>query len=132
MSMSIGGLIPSCQGREGKTGYHMRKIPIIVASVWLVSGVALAHEGRIVDLKKVPPDHQVEGVNYCKGTYRLKLKDGSTSDFKEFNLRFKTDSGPTGPNPGAPVLIPAGMAGDRVFLVFADLDEMKTALKKTC
>ena len=108
------------------------KIPIIVASVWLVSGVALAHEGRIVDLKKAPPDHQVEGVNYCKGTYRLKLKDGSTSDFKEFDLRFKTDSGPTGPNPGAPVLIPAGMAGDRAFLVFAEPDELKNMLKKTC
>jgi len=130
--MSIVGWIPSCQGKKGKRGYHMRKVPIIVASVWLVSGVAGAHEGRIVDLKKVPADHQVEGVNYCKGTYRLKLKDGSTTDFKEFNLRFKTDSGPTGPNPGAPVLIPAGMAGDRAFLVFAEPDELKNMLKKTC
>jgi len=105
---------------------------ILVALVLFGASVAGAHEGRIVDLKAVPPDHQVEGVNYCKGTYRLKLKDGSTTDFKEFNLRFKTDSGPTGPNPGAPVLIPAGMAGDRAFLVFAEPDEMKTALKKTC
>ncbi len=105
---------------------------ILVALAWLGTGVAGAHEGRIVDLKKVPADHQVEGVNYCKGTYRLKLKDGSTTDFTEFDLRFKTDSGPTGPNPGAPVLIPAGMAGDRAFLIFADLDEMKTALTKAC
>ncbi|MGH7351535.1 MAG: hypothetical protein ACREJJ_04080 [Candidatus Methylomirabilales bacterium] len=110
----------------------MRRVVAIVIVLFIGTGVAGAHEGRIVDLKAVPPDHQVEGVNYCKGTYRLKLKDGSTTDFKEFNLRFKTDSGPTGPNPGAPVLIPAGMAGDRAFLVFADLDEMKTALKKTC
>jgi cytochrome c len=110
----------------------MRYGLILVALVLFGTGVAGAREGRIVDLKAVPPDHQVEGVNYCKGTYRLKLKDGSTTDFREFNLRFKTDSGPTGPNPGAPVLIPAGMAGDRAFLVFADLDEMKTALKKTC
>jgi len=110
----------------------MRYGLILVALVLFGVGLAGAHEGRIVDLKAVSPDHQVEGVNYCKGTYRLKLKDGSTTDFKEFNLRFKTDSGPTGPNPGAPVLIPAGMAGDRAFLVFADLDEMKTALKKTC
>ena len=110
----------------------MRYGLILVALALLGAGVAGAHEGRIVDLKAVSPDHQVEGVNYCKGTYRLKFKDGSTSDFKEFDLRFKTDSGPTGPNPGAPVLIPAGMAGDRAFLVFADLDEMKTALKKAC
>lgn len=110
----------------------MRYGLILVALAWLGAGVAGAHERRIVDLKAVPPDHQVEGVNYCKGTYQLKLKDGSTSDFKEFDLRFKTDSGPTGPNPGAPVVIPAGMAGDRAFLVFADLNEMKTLLKKTC
>ena len=110
----------------------MRYGLILVALVLFGVGLAGAHEGRIVDLKAVSPDHQVEGVNYCKGTYRLKLKDGSTTDFKEFNLRFKTDSGPTGPNPGAPVLIPAGMAGDRAFLVFADPDEMKTALNKTC
>ena len=89
----------------------MRYGLILVALVLFGASVAGAHEGRIVELKKVPPDHQVEGVNYCKGTYRLKLKDGSTTEFKEFNLRFKTDSGPTGPNPGAPVLIPAGMAG---------------------
>ena len=110
----------------------MRYGLILVALAWLGTGLAGAHEGRIVDLKAVPPDHQVEGVNYCKGMYRLKLKDGSTSDFKEFDLRFKTDSGPTGPNPGSPVLIPAGMAGDRAFLVFAEPDEMKTAVKKAC
>ena len=110
----------------------MRHVVTMVAVLFLGTAVAGAHEGRIVDLKKAPPDHQVEGVNYCKGTYRLKLKDGSTSDFKEFDLRFKTDSGPTGPNPGAPVLIPAGMAGDRAFLVFAEPDELKNMLKKTC
>jgi len=110
----------------------MRYGLILVALAWLGTGVAGAQEGRIVDLKKVPPDHQVEGVNYCKGTYRLKLKDGSTRDFKEFDLRFKTDSGPTGPNPGAPVLIPSGKAGDRAFLVFAEPDELKNMLKKTC
>ena len=110
----------------------MRYGLILVALAWLGAGLAVAHEERITDLKAAPPDHQVEGVNYCKGTYRLKLKDGSTTDFTEFNLRFKTDLGPTGPNPGAPVLIPAGMAGDRAFLIFADLDEMKTALAKAC
>lgn len=110
----------------------MRGILSIVAFVLFGASVAVAHEGRIGDLKTVPPDHQVEAVNYCKGVYRLKLKDGSTAEFKEFNLRFKTDSGPTGPNPGSPVLIPAGMARDRAFLVFAEPDEMKTALKKAC
>ncbi len=98
----------------------------------LGTGLALGHQGRITDLKAVPPDHQVETVGYCKGVYHLKVKDGSTFEFQEFNLRFKTDSGPNGPHPGAPVLVPAGMRGDRAFLVFAEPDEMRVVLKTTC
>ncbi|HET7853455.1 MAG TPA: hypothetical protein VFM04_03225 [Candidatus Methylomirabilis sp.] len=45
----------------------MRKIPIIVASAWLISGVAGAREGRIVDLKKVPPDHQSKASITARG-----------------------------------------------------------------
>ncbi len=110
----------------------MRRAVIIGAVLLLGTGLALAHQGRIIDLKSVPPDHLVRGVDYCKGVYRLTLKDGSTSEFKEFDLRFKTDSGPNGPNRGAPVLVPAGMRGDRAFVVFAEPDEMNQVLKKTC
>jgi len=110
----------------------MRQIFTIVALILLGTGLALAHKGRIVDLKTAPADHQVETVGYCNGIYNFKLKDGSTSQFKEFNLRIKTDSGPNGPNHAAPVLIPAGMRGDRAFLIFSGPDELKTALKKTC
>ncbi len=95
-------------------------------------GLALAHEGRIIDLKAIPPDHQVEKVAYCKGVYHLSLKDGSTHELKEFDLRIKTDSGPNGPQPGSPVFIPAGMRGDRAFLVFSDPDELKGAITKSC
>jgi len=89
----------------------MRQILAIVASILFGTSLALAHQGRIVDLKTAAADHQVEAVGYCNGIYTFKLKDGSTSTFKEFNLRIKTDSGPNGPNPGVPVLIPAGMRG---------------------
>ncbi len=110
----------------------MRQILAIVASILFGTSLALAHQGRIVDLKTAAADHQVEAVGYCNGIYTFKLKDGSTSTFKEFNLRIKTDSGPNGPNPDVPVLISAGMRGDRVFLIFSGLDELKTVLKKTC
>ena len=110
----------------------MRQIRTIVAVFSLGTGLALAHQGRIVDLKTAASDHQVEAVGYCNGIYTFKLKGGSNSTFKEFNLRIKTDSVPNGPNPGVPVLIPAGMRGDRVFLIFSGLDELKTVLKKTC
>lgn len=110
----------------------MRRALIIIGLVWLATPTAVAHEGRIVDLKAATQDHQVETVGYCKGVYHLKLKDGSTYEVKEFNLRFKTDSGPNGPLPGTPVLISAGMSGDRAFVIFAEPDEMKSMLKKTC
>ncbi len=105
---------------------------IIFSALALGGGLAVAHEGKLVDLKAAPPDQQVAAGGYCKGVYEVKLKDGSTRQFKEFDLRFKTDSGPSGPRPGAPVLVPAGMVGDRAFLIFADPDDMRAFLKKTC
>lgn len=100
--------------------------------LFLSAGPVLAHEGRIVDLETAPPDHQVRAVGYCGGAYEVTLRDGSTRRFREFDLRFKTDSSPNGPRPGRPVLISAGMAGDRAFLVFSAPDEMTTFLKKAC
>jgi len=110
----------------------MRAVLAISSVLALGVGMAFAHEGNIVNLRTAPPDHQVEAAGYCKGEYRLKLRDGSTRWFKEFDLRLKTDSGPNGPQPGTPVLVPAGMVGDRAFVIFSDPDEMKAFLKKTC
>jgi cytochrome c len=110
----------------------MRRLFVVLVVLSVGVGTALAHEAQIVDLKNAPPDHQVKAVGYCKGEYQVALKDGSTRQFKEFDLRLKTDSGPTGPKPGAPALIKAGMAGDRAFLVFSEPGEMKDFVKKTC
>lgn len=102
----------------------------LTLSLWI--GVARAHEGQLLDLKDAPSDHQVESVGYCQGKYAVKLRDGSVRQFREFDLRFKTDSGPNGPRRGVPALIPAGMAGDRAFLIFADPEEMKGFIKRAC
>lgn len=110
----------------------MKRVMIICSALALGIGVALAHEGKIVNLKTAPPDHQVAAVGYCQGRYEVKLKDGSTRQLQEFDLRFKTDSEPNGPQPAAPVLVPAGMVGDRAFVIFADPEDMKAFLKKTC
>lgn len=110
----------------------MRRLIVLLAVLWGGVGLALAHEGRIVDLKALSPEHQVEAVGYCKGIYAVRLKDGSAREFREFDLRLKTDSGPNGPRPGSPALIEAGMMGDRAFLVFSGPDDMKAVLKHTC
>lgn len=110
----------------------MRRLVVALTLIGLGMSPASAHEGGIQDLKQVPADHQIQAVGYCKGEYRVALKDGSSREFKEFDLRFKTDLSPNGPKPGAPVLVKAGMVGDRAFVVFSEPGEMKDFVKKVC
>ena len=110
----------------------MRTLLAIATGLCVGIATASAQQGGIVDLKTVTPDRLVEAVGYCNGRYEVKLKDGSVRQFREFDLSFKTDSGPNGPKPGAPVLMQAGRVGDRAFLVFSGLEEVKTFPKKTC
>ena len=71
-------------------------------------------------------------MRYCRGVYEVALKDGSVRSFKEFDLGFKTDSSAEGPDAAEPALVPTGGVGDRAFVIFAGLDELKTWLKKSC
>lgn len=99
------------------------------------TGTILAHEGHnsstTINLKILPSSQRVESIRYCNGTYEVVLQDKSVVKYKEFDLRFKTDSGPNGPSPETPVIIPAGMQGDRVFVIFSGPDGF-TLIKKTC
>jgi cytochrome c len=84
------------------------------------------------DLKKLGVDRQVQAIRYCHDTYRVTTADGQTVDFWEANLRFKTDSSDTGPLPGKPTLMPAGMMGDRASLFFASPEEISSFIKHQC
>jgi cytochrome c len=84
------------------------------------------------DLKKLGADRQVQAIRYCCDTYYVTTADGHTADFWEGNLRFKTDSGNTGPPAGKPVMMPAGMMGDRASVFFASPEEMSTFIKHQC
>jgi len=84
------------------------------------------------DLKALGPDRQVEAIRYCHDTYRVMTADGRTADFWEANLRFKTDSSNTGPLEGKPVILPAGMMGDRASVFFAAPEEMSAFIKHQC
>ena len=111
----------------------MRMLLAIATGVCVGIATASAQQGGIVDLKTVTPDHQVEAVGYCRGTYEVKLKEGSVRQFREFDLAFKTDSGPKGPRPGVPTLIQAGRTiGDISFVIFSGLEEMKILTQQTC
>lgn len=84
------------------------------------------------DLKAVGTDRQVSSIRYCGDTYRVVTRDGKTVLFWEFNLRFKTDSSQTGPSPGQPAIMRAGMMGDRASVIFAGPAEIAALIEKKC
>ncbi len=110
------------------------KPPILVAAGLLaLPAAALAHtQGKMLHLADAPADQVVETLHYCAGRYTVTTGEGAPIEFREFDLRFKTDAGPNGPRPGAPVVINAGMRGDRAFVVFSDPDEMARFITKSC
>lgn len=70
--------------------------------------------------------------HHCGDTYRITTANGKTRNFWERNLRLKTDSSADGPRNGIPALIPAGMAGDRADVIFADPGEITRFIKPEC
>ena len=85
-----------------------------------------------VNLKEAPPAAQLVSIGHCGDTYTVKTADGKTNKVWEFNLRFKTDSSKDGPLPGKPVIVRAGMQGDRASAVFASPDEISGFIIRSC
>ena len=84
------------------------------------------------DLKNVPAAGQVRSVKYCGDTYTVETADGKVEKVWEFNLRFKSDSSKFGPAPGKPVVVGAGMQGDRASIVFSSPREISETVKQSC
>jgi cytochrome c len=95
------------------------------------SGRARMGGGR-ANLKNAPPQGQVASISHCGDTYTVTTADGKTDKVWEFNLRFKTDSSRLGPPPGKPVIVGAGMQGDRASVVFAAPSEISGFIKQSC
>jgi cytochrome c len=92
-----------------------------------------AARGRAqLDLKAAPPEGQVTAVKHCGDTYTIDTADGRSQKIWEFNLRIKTDSSRLGPRPGHPVVVGAGMQGDRASLVFATPAEIGRTIRQSC
>jgi cytochrome c len=84
------------------------------------------------DLKNAPPAGQVRSITHCRDTYTVETADGRSEKVWEFNLRFKSDSSKLGPMPGKPVIVGAGMQGDRASVVFASPKEISEFVKASC
>ncbi len=85
-----------------------------------------------LDLRTAPPEGQVTSIGYCSDTYTVSTADGKTQRVWEFNVRLKTDSSKLGPLPGRPVIVGAGMQGDRASVVFAAPGEISSFIKQAC
>jgi cytochrome c len=86
--------------------------------------------GGKADLRKAPAEAQITALSHCGDTYTVETADGRTHKVWEFNLRLKTDSSKLGPQPGHPVVVGAGMQGDRASVVFASPKEISDFIKQ--
>lgn len=110
----------------------MRGRGLALAAVLLATATSASAQGPRTPLRNLAPDQVVTRVAYCRGEYRLWLASGEERRYPELNLRFKTDGTPFGPERGKPVLLPAGMRGDRGQLIFSGLDDLKRFLVEQC
>lgn len=87
---------------------------------------------NLPDLRNISAEARVAAISYCGDSYFVTSATGRKMAFWEFNLRFKTDSTARGPAPNQPVIVPAGMMGDRAHVVFSDPAEISTFIKPKC
>jgi cytochrome c len=88
--------------------------------------------GRKADLKHAPPEGQVTKLSHCGDTYTVSTADGKVEKAWEFNLLLNTDASHQGPPEGKPVIVGAGMRGDRSSVVFAKPSEISTFIGTEC
>jgi cytochrome c len=83
-------------------------------------------------LRSAPLNAQVTKVRHCRDSYFVTTADGIETPYWEMNVRLKLDTRETGPEPGKPAILGAGMAGDRVSIVFSSLQEMTGFVAEGC
>jgi cytochrome c len=123
--------IPERKNREDLIGYLQAVSEGKAPEVSQSRGGMMMRSGKI-NLKQAPATGQVTAISHCGDTYTVTTADGKAHKAWEFNLRFKTDSSKDGPAPGKPVVVGAGMQGDRASVVFAAPDEISAFIKRSC
>jgi cytochrome c len=84
------------------------------------------------DLRRAAPDAVVQSLTYCAGVYTVKSYGGAARKLNEFDVRLKSDSSARGPEPGKPVVVPAGGSGDRVNIIFSSPREISGYIRESC
>ena len=97
-----------------------------------MGGMGMMGGQQVPDLKELGPEGHVQEVTYCKDTYTVTTANGQTRKFWERNLRLMTDASGRGPAKKAPVIVGAGMMGDRADVIFADPSEISAFIASKC
>jgi cytochrome c len=71
-------------------------------------------------------------LRHCGDSYFVKTADGAETPFFEMNVRLKLDTRSTGPEAGKPVIVGAGMLGDRASVIFASVDDLTRFVVEQC
>lgn len=74
----------------------------------------------------------VTAMRHCSDSFFITTADGVETPIWKKNVRIKIDSAKSGPPAGVPVVLGAGMRGDRISVIFASVDEMRTFLREGC
>ena len=110
-----------------------RRIGLLVGRLAMTAGLLGAVlEAGATPLRNLADDQVVGSIRYCRGEYVLTMASGERHRYAQFNLRFKTDGGRNGPEPGHPALLPAGIQGDRAQVIFGGLEDLKRFLVEGC
>jgi cytochrome c len=97
-----------------------------------MGGMGMMGGQQVPNLKELGPEGHVQEVTYCKDTYSVTTANGQTRKFWERNLRLMTDASGRGPAKKAPVIVGAGMMGDRADVIFADPSEISAFIASKC
>jgi hypothetical protein len=60
---------------------------------------------RVPNPKEAKPNQRVTAIGYTGDAYRVTLGTGKTDTFREFNLRFRSDSNADAPHPRVPIIV---------------------------
>jgi cytochrome c len=97
----------------------------LIPAAWLRAGAP-------EPIRDVPPQARVTAIRHCGDSYFIRTEDGQETPYWEKNIRLKIDSVETGPPKGVAVILGAGMAGDRVSVIFSSLTDLISLVQEKC
>ncbi len=97
----------------------------LLPAAWLSAGAP-------EPIRDAPPAARITAMRHCGDSYFISTGDGRETPYWEKNIRLKIDSVETGPPSGVPVILQAGMGGDRFSVVFSSLDDLTSIIEEKC